>query len=275
MALWKGSKQKMIDIMGQLKILSHTELRDDACGGKVHVIPDVHGNRAMLRTALQKIENLPLAKNDKIIVMGNFIGEHGNTKDVVALLRTYEAFHKEQLVVLRGQTEHELLLTKKKFFQTKSGLRIINHYRHHPNASGPLMNEISMVNLFTDVAWIAQRPAFHISHNFIFVHSGIAPTVKLHKQDTQTCVYIQKPFHKYQGNFYRRDVVGENVPLKVVHSNTTEAFTSGKPRFLSNRIDVGTLVDPGAEIAVLTMGDYGKNFTEEPEVNRVWIEQKA
>lgn len=274
MALWKGSKQVMIDIMGQLKILSHTELVDDKDGGNIHIIPDVHGSRAMLRTALQHIENFPLAKNDKIIVMGNFIGEAGNTKDVIALLRTYEAFRKEQLVVLRGQTEHELLLTKKKFFQTKGGTKIINHYRNHPNASGPLMNEIRMSDLLTDIAWLAQRPSFYMSQNFLFVHSGVSPTVALHKQDTQTCIYIQKPFHKYQDTFHRKDTIGNNVPLKVVHSNTTAPFQSGKPQFLNNRIDVGVLVDPGKEMAVVTMGDSGKNLTKAPEVNKVWIEQK-
>ena len=111
--------------MGQLKVLGGLELVDDKEGGNIHVISDIHGNRGLLRGALQHVEDFPLAKNDKVIIMGNFLGENGNTKDIIALLRCYQALRKDQLVVLKGQTEYELLLTKKKFFASKQGLKII------------------------------------------------------------------------------------------------------------------------------------------------------
>ena len=271
--LWKGSKSKVMDLMRQVKMCSQLDLVEDKDGSNIHIIPDVHGSRAMLRVALQHVEDFPLAKNDKIGVMGNFIGEHGSTKDVISLLRAYEAMRPHQLVVLRGHNEHELLLTKKKFFSKGLGLKIINHYRRHPNAAGPLMNEIDMTQLWSDISWLANKPAFHVSHNHIFVHSGLAPSVALPKQDTHTCLYIQNKFHKSQRIWYKDGALGEKVPLKVVHSNTGEGFKSCSPTFLLNRMDIGSVVDPGQEISVISIGDSGKNLTKKPELFKIWMKR--
>lgn len=249
------------------------ELREDADGGHIHIIPDIHGSRAMLRCALQRIESNPLAKNDKVVVMGNFLGEHGNTKDIVALLRGYETLRREQLVVLRGQNEHKLLLTKKKFFANNGvGLQIINHYRKHPAAKAPLQNEIDFFQLHSDMSWLSDRPSFFLSQHHIFVHSGLAPSVALEKQDTHTCLYIQKKFHKSQRVWYKDDVLGSKVPIKVVHSNSLEAFKSCSPGYYMNRVDVGKTVKPGQEVSIITIGDSGKNFTKKPEVFKIWID---
>lgn len=180
-------------------ILAKTEnLRADPSQRMLFTIGNINGNVQLLLKMIAEIEECGMfCTNDKVIILGNFIGATGDTQEVIDVLKEYQSQRKGQVVVIRGAREQKMLCAKKNFFQSELGKGVLKSYRKPGSQYRPKeCNYIDCRQITADSLWLETLPMYFQSDKYFFVHSGVNPDRDLDKQNLGGFMFIQDNFYK-------------------------------------------------------------------------------
>ena len=200
-------------------------LKEDPTKGWIYAVGNVNGNPTLLNKMISQIEGCSLARNDKIVFLGNFISEIGNNKEVINILREYQSVRPDQVVIIRGAREQHMVLSRKSFFTSDLGKNTLKQYTTH-NALFHMLarsrfDKADFVNART---WLDTLPCYYKSKKYFFTHSGVNPMKDLGKQEVGGLMFIQDLFYKSDRQYEK--VIVHTMPTDHCH-------------FKSHRIGIG------------------------------------
>ena len=227
-------------------------------GRCLYAIGDIHGRCDLLERLVQMIEEdaktLPEGVTPQIIFLGDYIDRGLQSKDVISFF-TSGAIDKFDPVFLMGNHEEALL----RFYQEASfgsqwarygGAETLYSYGLAPPNQRASLNSHAEMAAARD-AWTriwnefrARLPAehlaffqnlqpYHVAGDYLFVHAGLRPGVRLDKQSMRDMLWIREEFLDDPQDFPQMVVHG-HTPMDTVHYDhrrlglDTGAFLTGK-----------------------------------------------
>lgn len=220
--------------------------RVDTTKALMYVIGDVQGQLTSLTTMLGKIldsstnNNGLLAKNDRVIILGNFLNALGDPpREILECLKEYKTLLRERLVIIRGSTEHALLQGKATVLRGPLGVNLVNSYRTGTGKKPFSISSIENIKykkgldqqaMLEDLAWLKENTTeFYEGDKFFVCGSGINPVQPLDKQILQSLMFIRHAFMTHKEKFE-----------KIIVHGTTPTNKKRKVDIRSNRINVNT-----------------------------------
>ena len=209
-----------------LSMLHHSFLKEDASKDWIFTVGNIKGNHTLLEKMIDKIEDTGLAKNDKVVFLGDFIGQCGDNRAVISMLREYKKLRPLQVNIILGDDEQRLIQARGSFFTTPVGRQVTWSYRQ---SCMPLIStrygSLDVMALKEDRHWLNSLPYYLKTKKYFFVHAGVNPnTPTLERQNVGSFPFIDEPF-------YASDVVYDKT---IVYSSLDM-----KPFIKANRISVG------------------------------------
>ena len=207
-------------------------------GMRVYAIGDIHGRADLLQTLLVKVDadrkSRPIERTVTIF-LGDYIDRGPCSKDVLDILLDYQA--RFETVFLKGN--HEKIAID--FLQNPSvletwrsvgGIETLLSYGLKPRFSSSADERSKLSREFA-----LNLPAEHLNFlrslqlyfqcgEFLFVHAGIRPKVRLRDQEEKDLLWIRDAFLEYDKPF----------ELFVVHGHTPVHA----PDMQSNRLNIDT-----------------------------------
>lgn len=197
------------------KIPPFEDMVVDPQGSWIHTVGSINGDVNLLSDIIDRIEySYVLAKNDKVVFLGNFIGTEGSVRETLHLMASYRKARPNQVVILRGKNEHFWAASKTSFFKSDLGKQVVKEYR--VKALSPFRvyrnNMVDSSTFMKDRAWLAALPAIYLSESgkYCFVHSGLDPDNSLSKQTEGSAIFVKDKFYECKTNFGRMIIHGRN-----------------------------------------------------------------
>lgn len=138
------------------------------------IIGDVQGRDDLLHAMLRKIQDdpktFPLASNDKIVVMGNFLHRRGNTQEIMDTLKSTFLQLPNQLVVLLGKPEIQWLKNRQALYTQVLGKSIVNSYRTRHYGNKP--KTLDVKTFIGDMTWLSKNSQFFYETQGFFATTG-------------------------------------------------------------------------------------------------------
>ena len=207
-------------------------------GIRIYAIGDIHGRADLLRTLLGQVDADRKSRSVErtiAVFLGDYVDRGQSSKEVLDILLDYRANFES--VFLKGNHEKFAL----DFLQNPSvletwrscgGFETLLSYGVRPSFSSSADERL---RLSRELA--ASMPAEHLGFlkslqlyfqcgEFLFVHAGLRPRVKLKDQDEKDLLWIREEFLEYQKPF----------ELFVVHGHTPVHA----PDMQTNRLNIDT-----------------------------------
>lgn len=203
----------------------------------IYVIPDIHGQYAMLDEALARIEREGGA-DARIVFLGDYVDRGPDSRRVIDLLMQGQAQGRDW-VTLRGNHDQMFLdfldhgrIDNPRFSKPDytwlhprlGGMETLASYGVTASATTPNHADAVAAVPPAHRAWLAQLPYQHLTPEILFVHAGIAPGVALEQQVAEDMIWIREPFLSSRAVH----------PRLVVHGHTALEH----PAHFGNRIDL-------------------------------------
>ena len=211
------------------------------------VVSDIHGCYNQFIQLLQKAK---LTKEDRLIVLGDFIDRGPDSKKMIdILIKIQELFPKT--IVLRGNHE-DLLLEYLKgrlshhIFLFNGGNTTIKSYLGDYNAGmlkRPFIEDFPKEHY----KFLNDLPYRYETEEYLFVHAGLRPNIPLEKQTEEDMTWIRGEF------LYSFHDFGK----KVIHGHSANEYG---PEIRENRINLDTA------------GVFGGKFTMCDVTNAIFYE---
>lgn len=207
-------------------------------GVRIYAIGDIHGRADLLRTLLGKVdadrESRPVERTITVF-LGDYIDRGPSSKDVLDILLDYRASF--ETVFLKGNHEKFAVDFLKnpsviESWRSCGGFETLLSYGLKPSLSSSADEKLKLSRELAEC-----MPAEHLSFlmslqlyfqcgEFLFVHAGIRPKVRLRDQDEKDLLWIRNAFLEYEKPF----------ELFVVHGHTPVHA----PDMQSNRLNIDT-----------------------------------
>jgi hypothetical protein len=101
----------------ELKLKPENMLRSDPSKGLLYAVGAINGRCDLLLRMIDQIENCgTFAANDRVVFLGNYIAETGDSEKVLDIIRSYRMLRPKQAIFLRGCNEQFMLRSKINFF---------------------------------------------------------------------------------------------------------------------------------------------------------------
>lgn len=187
------------------------------------VISDIHGELDLFDRLLEKANYNN--EQDQLILLGDYIDRGANSKGVIE--RVIE-LKENCAIVLKGN--HDDLLVKS--FNNQSGA-----IEHWERAGGLTTlksydSDIESMNIPDDIdfnkhaIFLENLDYYYELEEYIFVHAGIQPDLKLSDNDTHTFLWIRELFYEiYHGD---KTVVFGHTPVSVIRGNKNHDIYFGE-----------------------------------------------
>lgn len=224
----------------------------------IYAIGDIHGRRDLLERLVQMIEEdaAQLAEGVKpqIVFLGDYIDRGLQSRDVIEFF-TSGAVDRFDPVYLMGNHEEALLrfLEEASFgsqWARYGGAETLYSYGlAPPNQRASLNSHAEMAaarDAWTRVwnefrtrlpakhlAFFQSLQPYHVAGDYMFVHAGLRPGVRLEKQNLRDMLWIREEFLDDPAEFPKLIVHG-HTPMDTVHHDhrrlglDTGAFLTGK-----------------------------------------------
>ena len=207
-------------------------------GIRIYAIGDIHGRADLLRALLGKVDVDRKGRSVErtiAVFLGDYVDRGPSSKDVLDILLDYRANYES--VFLKGNHEKFAL----DFLQNHSvleawrscgGFETLLSYGLRPNFSSSANERLRLSRELAE-----SMPAEHLSFlrslqlyfqcgEFLFVHAGVRPRVRLKDQDEKDLLWIRDEFLEYQKPF----------ELFIVHGHTPVRT----PEMQTNRLNIDT-----------------------------------
>ena len=207
-------------------------------GVRIYAIGDIHGRADLLRILLGKVDadrkSRPVERTITVF-LGDYIDRGPSSKDVLDILLDYRASF--ETVFLNGN--HEKFAVD--FLQNPSvietwrscgGFETLLSYGLKPSLSSSvderlrLSRELAECMPIDHLSFLTSLQLYFQCGEFLFVHAGIRPKVRLRDQDEKDLLWIRDVFLEYEKPF----------EMFVVHGHTPVHA----PDMQSNRLNIDT-----------------------------------
>jgi len=244
----------------KLGFQDQANLRHDPTQAWIYVVGHINGDVELLKKTLVRIEfSQLLARNDKVVFLGNFLGEGGHNKEIIEILREYQNVRPGQVIILRGRAENRMIGCRLMWLKSLEGLKALESYK--TKWVLPLVVEsfkkMDASQFCIDRRWLINLPFFYKSEKYFFCHSGVDPEKPLGDQKMGALLYLDLDFYQ-SSRIY---------PKKIVHS-----CYESKLVVKSNRIAVGRPPDAVQCVVINDKKDAHGNFGKDLE-NMLFIQK--
>jgi len=137
---------------------------EERVSGLLYAIPDIHGRLDLLQELLLSI---PLAKDDKMIFLGDYVDRGPNPAGVIRLLRDFQS---PQVICLAGNHEWLMIDALTHGLQTSRQGQL-----WAINGAGTTMKSYAgnLKQMEEDARWLASLPLSHEEPGFFFSHAPV------------------------------------------------------------------------------------------------------
>lgn len=217
-------------------------LREDPSKDYIFVIPDINGEVGMVETLVNMIKSgkyWPIAKNDTVLFMGQYVGE--NTKETINYIKSLENKLECDVVCLTGPDDFRFMKSREQFFDSDIGKLTINSYRlYKDNKNHFRHNAVEADDILAHRAWLQTLNSFYVTSKFFFCYGGINPSLPLLKQSVGGIMFnhcnkkISTDFKQSTKDFEKIIVHSGYIP------QTAKPFIKKSSTGKINRINVNT-----------------------------------
>ena len=212
------------------------------------VIGDIHGCSDALAQLLEKIK--PLAKDDTVIFIGDYIDRGPDSKGVIDIVLKLHSEH-QRVITLMGN--HEFMFKNAlngngvKEFLAMGGDATFNSYGIPLDSLQDMHTRIPSEHLlvFQDLL------LYWEDQDHIYVHAGLQPGVHLTQQSMDWLLWARKEFIDLTYNFGK----------KVIYGHTP----FDKPKIDDNKIGIDTGAVYGGHLTCLILPDIKFLSTEKKD----------
>lgn len=239
----------------------------------IYAIGDIHGRCDLLERLMQMIEEdaatLPDGVKPQIVFLGDYIDRGLQSRDVISFF-TSGAVDRFDPVYLMGNHEEALL----RFHQEATfgsqwarygGAETLYSYGlAPPNQRASLNSHAEMaaardawMRVWTEfrnrlpaehLAFFQSLKPYHVAGDYMFVHAGLRPGVKLEKQNLRDMLWIREEFLDDPADFPKLIVHGHTPMDKVHHDHRRLGLDTGA--FLTGKLTAARL--SGTDVAFLS-----------------------
>jgi serine/threonine protein phosphatase 1 len=222
------------------------ETPSTSAGSRLYAIGDIHGSLVPLRSLHELIlahaEAHPIARKT-LVYLGDYVDRGTDSRAVLDLLiaRSLPGFDH---VFLKGNHEHELLRFLAEGDNPRwlkyGGTETIYSYGAKPPDSSTDSDAMlkARVELASKIPpehlrFLTSLKPFHVDGDYLFVHAGLRPGVKLEKQSEADLLGIREEFLTSAAAFEKVVVHGHSISHEVEFRDNrigidTGAFASGR-----------------------------------------------
>ena len=221
-------------------------------GTRVYAVGDVHGCLSQLldlhRQIAADLDRHPV-QNSVLVHLGDYIDRGPDSAGVVRLLSGTVAPSVSLRVDLRGNHEAMMSASLSGDLET-AGIWLANGGDVTLQSYGARPDELpenwsSSIPAYQQ-EWIGSRGLTHQEGGYLFVHAGIRPGRKLHRQTADDLLWIREPFLSS----------AERHPLVIVHGHTPGPTPVVHP----NRIGIDTGAFMGGALTCLVLEENRMHF---------------
>jgi len=193
------------------RLKAASTLTEDLAGGRIFVIGSILGRHDLLELMLETIEDVgPLAKNDKIVFLGNFIGcgDDANNRSVIHTLFHYEQERQQQCFILRGKNEEAFIMSDQNLFTSNFGKHLVEDYmeRHTYSHSKMTSSKMDVKEFLIARDWLSLLPYYMETKRYYLMHGGVDATKPWEEQILKGLLYRGMLFEKQEPD-YKKVVV--------------------------------------------------------------------
>ncbi|PIE14102.1 MAG: serine/threonine protein phosphatase [Rhodobacterales bacterium] len=182
--------------------------------GPIYAMGDLHGQRAMLDQALERI-NRDGGANAPLVVLGDLVDRGPDSCGVIQTLMDGAEAGKPW-ITLRGNhdrlfmdyldtgaLDHPLIRSKRSWDDPVMGGReTLASYGVDPDLPEPDRLEAARAAVpQSHRAFLAACPLYHVADGVLFVHAGIQPRLPLEWQSEDDLIWIREPFLDHRAAF--------------------------------------------------------------------------
>jgi serine/threonine protein phosphatase 1 len=171
-----------------------------------YVIPDLHGRRDLLDSALVRIADHAAGQRATIVLLGDYIDRGPGSRQVIERLIDFRSATL-RLVALKGNHEAMMLEACNKRIEldwwiANGGDATLASYRSHGTdlSTGVVTR--------SHLQWIADLALMHVDSHRVYVHAAVDPAVPLKQQTERTLLWKRYPEGYSKGHGGRHVVHG-------------------------------------------------------------------
>ncbi len=193
------------------ELIKGNVLREDPSEDRLWLVGSLDGSLKTLEDVILNIESSgTLCSNDKIIFMGNFIGETFHNKEIIKLLRDYQKARPTQVYVMKGPREQMFTLSRLSFFSTSLGSSIKANYPKSKYLSPS--KDFDLKTFYEDRLWLETLPSIIETKNHFIVHKAVTVTKSLSNQDPLSTMFMEsKTFLNTKLNYPKKVVFSSSI----------------------------------------------------------------
>jgi serine/threonine protein phosphatase 1 len=201
-----------------------------------YAIPDLHGRRDLLDSAIERIADHAAGANATIVLLGDYVDRGPDSRQVVERLIGFRS-EKFRLIPLKGN--HEVMmwqacnrLVELDWWIDNGGDTTIASYREMGDGADISTIVVSRSHL----QWVANLALMHVDRHRVYVHAAVDSAIPLKQQSERTLLWKLYPDGYSKGHGRRHVVHG--------HYATPQApiVTPGKTNLDSMAWKTGRLV---------------------------------
>ena len=200
------------------------------------VIGDIHGCSDPLAELLAEIA--PLAKDDTVIFMGDYIDRGPDSKGVIDIVLKLHA-EQHRVITLMGNHEFMLLGAIKGYgqndFLNMGGDATLKSYNIPPES----INDLPAMLPGNHLVFLQDLLPYWEDEDYIYVHAGLQPGVHLTQQSPDWLFWSREEFINSAYNYGK----------KVIYGHTPY----DKPKIDANKIGIDTGVVYGGTLTCLVL----------------------
>ena len=174
----------------------------------IFAIGDIHGQRAALEQALERIDTAP--ETGQVVFVGDYIDRGPDSRGVISLLMQGQAEDRDWVCLLGN---HDTFLPAfldgpdtvgpadwighRWISRDFGGLATLQSYGVDIEPTRPVEDvraDALQAVPRAHLDWLRALPRMHQTDHHIFVHAGIRPGVALHRQDPEDLIWIRQGF---------------------------------------------------------------------------------
>lgn len=235
----------------------NTDRREDPNGTRVFVVGDILGNIYALRRMLTKIEMFERAKNDKVVFLGNYVGEGNHSRECLELVRRYKSAAPDNVVLLKGCNEYLMWRGFKGLGVQSKAIR--NSYAEDRVITNYLVKQttkrVNTTKLYEDKAFINYLPFKYSFDDLLFTNSGVDINKDTIEELSEgACLFTRGvTMEKYQDKIEDKLLVHGNIPT-----------SNGEIDIRKNRVNVCTT--KSGILSGIVIKIPKNNMDEQPEI---------
>ncbi len=225
----------------------------------LYAIGDIHGQLDMLRELHRIIERYHRRYyrgwRGRLVYIGDYIDRGPSSRGVIDCVR--QGLRGFDSVFLKGN--HEVMMmhclevdSRDAWLQwvTNGGEETLNSFDYPLGQKGIDRDLLRQCVGAERIDWLSSLSPTYVYADYLFVHAGLRPGVKLEKQREQDLLWIRQPFLKYKKDFGHL----------VVHGHTPV----DEPEVLPNRIDIDTGAGFNRKLTALVIDRPADELLEHP-----------